>query len=128
MKRSTAVKQKARCFPARGRDCYPVRAGSCALRLRSPPDFFELRLDALVNSLGEVAANIPHLRAPIILTARHQRKAAWDHLLPGSEKPCFGVSSTQRRWSMWNCGFVRQMAELVLELRRRQIRSPAFQS
>jgi 3-dehydroquinate dehydratase I len=42
-----------------------------AMRLRRPPDFFELRLDALRNSLGEVTRAIPKLRAPLILTARH---------------------------------------------------------
>jgi 3-dehydroquinate dehydratase-1 len=39
-----------------------------ALRLRRPPDFFELRLDALVSCLDEVeTAQFP---APLILTAR----------------------------------------------------------
>ena len=42
-----------------------------ATRLRRPPNFFELRLDALRNSLGDVTRAIPKLRAPLILTARH---------------------------------------------------------
>ena len=42
-----------------------------ATRLRRPPDLFELRLDALRDSLGEVERMIPQLRAPLILTARH---------------------------------------------------------
>jgi len=41
------------------------------MRLRRPPDLFELRLDALRHSLGAVARAIPKLRAPLILTARH---------------------------------------------------------
>ena len=42
-----------------------------ATRLRRPPDLFELRLDALRDSLGEVERMIPQLRAPLILSARH---------------------------------------------------------
>jgi 3-dehydroquinate dehydratase-1 len=42
-----------------------------ALRLRSPPDFFELRLDALVNDIDKAERAIPKLPAPLIITARH---------------------------------------------------------
>ena len=41
-----------------------------ALRLRTPPDVFELRLDGLIGSLRELPASIPRLRAPLIITAR----------------------------------------------------------
>ena len=40
-----------------------------ALRSRRPPDLFELRLDALRQSLGAVARALPRLRAPLILIA-----------------------------------------------------------
>jgi 3-dehydroquinate dehydratase-1 len=42
-----------------------------ALRLRSPPDFFELRLDALVTDIDKAERAIPKLPAPLIITARH---------------------------------------------------------
>ena len=42
-----------------------------ATRLRHPPDLFELRLDALRHSLGEIARALPKLRAPLLFTARH---------------------------------------------------------
>jgi 3-dehydroquinate dehydratase-1 len=42
-----------------------------AVRLRNPPDFFELRLDSLHRHLPEIERAIPRLRAPLILTARH---------------------------------------------------------
>jgi 3-dehydroquinate dehydratase-1 len=42
-----------------------------ALRLRSPPDFFELRLDALVTDIDNVERAISKLPAPLIITARH---------------------------------------------------------
>jgi len=42
-----------------------------ALRLRSPPDFFELRLDALVTDIDKAERAIQKLPAPLIITARH---------------------------------------------------------
>jgi len=45
-----------------------------ALRMRRPPDFFELRLDRLLNSLDEVRAAIERLPAPLIITARDPRE------------------------------------------------------
>lgn len=42
-----------------------------ATRLSQPPDLFELRLDALRHSLGEIARSLPKLDAPLLLTARH---------------------------------------------------------
>ena len=42
-----------------------------ALRLRFPPDLFEVRLDAFVDSLGQLSDGLSRLRAPLILTARH---------------------------------------------------------
>src|ERR1044072_5713271 len=42
-----------------------------ALRMRKAPDFFELRLDALVPCLDEVRRAAAQLRAPLIITARH---------------------------------------------------------
>jgi 3-dehydroquinate dehydratase I len=53
-----------------------------AMRLRRPPDFFELRLDALRNSLGKVTRAIPKLRAPLILTARHLAEGGLGRLGP----------------------------------------------
>ena len=46
----------------------------CALRMRKPPDLFELRLDRLVNCLDEVKAVIDKLPAPYIITARAPRE------------------------------------------------------
>ncbi len=41
-----------------------------ALRLRKPPDLFELRLDGLFAAIRKLPAAIPQLRAPLIITAR----------------------------------------------------------
>ncbi len=42
-----------------------------ALRMRRPPDLFELRLDRFAGIVGRVETKLPKLRAPIIITARH---------------------------------------------------------
>lgn len=49
-----------------------------AVRLRRPPDFFELRLDALVRHLDEIEA--VEFPAPLILTARHPREGGANNL------------------------------------------------
>jgi 3-dehydroquinate dehydratase-1 len=51
-----------------------------AARMRKPPDFFEVRLDAFANHLSEVRAAIPRLRAPLIITARDPREGGANNL------------------------------------------------
>jgi 3-dehydroquinate dehydratase I len=42
-----------------------------ALRMRRPPDLFELRLDRLADIADQVENVLPKLRTPLIITARH---------------------------------------------------------
>jgi 3-dehydroquinate dehydratase-1 len=42
-----------------------------ALRIRTPPDLFELRLDRLARVADQVENVLPKLRIPLIITARH---------------------------------------------------------
>jgi 3-dehydroquinate dehydratase type I len=42
-----------------------------ALRMRKPPDLFELRLDRLAGVADQVEKVLPKLRTPIIITMRH---------------------------------------------------------
>ena len=51
-----------------------------ALRMRKPPDLFELRLDALFPRREEVEVALRHLRAPLIITARHPREGGSNQL------------------------------------------------
>lgn len=53
-----------------------------ALRMRQPPDLFELRLDALVADLEAVQREIEKLPAPVIITARHPREGGANNLSP----------------------------------------------
>jgi 3-dehydroquinate dehydratase-1 len=51
-----------------------------ALRMRKPPNLFELRLDWFVNSIGEVEAAMDRLPAPFVITARDPREGGANHL------------------------------------------------
>jgi 3-dehydroquinate dehydratase-1 len=51
-----------------------------ALRMRNPPDLFELRLDRLVNCVDEVGAMSDRLPAPFIATARAPREGGANRL------------------------------------------------
>jgi 3-dehydroquinate dehydratase-1 len=92
-----------------------------ARRLRIPPDFFELRLDALSTSLGKVRASLPHFRAPIILTVRHAKEGGFGSLTPLERESLFRRFLDFATLVDLELRSVRQMAELFQELRRRQI-------
>jgi 3-dehydroquinate dehydratase-1 len=51
-----------------------------AVRMRKPPDLFELRLDHLVHIMDEVESKLSRLRAPLIVTARHPREGGANKL------------------------------------------------
>lgn len=51
-----------------------------ALRMRKPPDLFEIRLDRFVNCIGEVNAALDRLPAPFIITARDPREGGANNL------------------------------------------------
>ena len=51
-----------------------------ALRMRNPPDLFELRLDRLNACLDEIQPDVARLPAPLIITARDPREGGADGL------------------------------------------------
>jgi len=51
-----------------------------SIRMRKPPDLFELRLDQLARNLDEVERKLSKLRAPLIMTARHPREGGANQL------------------------------------------------
>lgn len=75
-----------------------------AVRMRNPPDLFELRLDALFAETEELVGAIGSLRAPLIITARHPREG-------GSNK----LSARQRRRLLLR--FLPHAAYVDIELR-----------
>ena len=51
-----------------------------ALRMRNRPDFFELRLDRLTDTVDQLENNLLRLRVPLIITARHPREGGANKL------------------------------------------------
>ena len=51
-----------------------------AVRMRRPPDLFELRLDRLAGMVDEVEKVLPRLRTPLIITARDPREGGANKL------------------------------------------------
>lgn len=60
-----------------------------AVRMRNPPDLFELRLDALMAKSAEVESAIADLRAPLIVTARHPREGGSNQLSAHERRALF---------------------------------------
>jgi len=48
--------------------------------MRKPPDLFEVRLDRLVRLVGKLENELPQLRAPLIITARHPQEGGKNKL------------------------------------------------
>jgi 3-dehydroquinate dehydratase I len=57
-----------------------------ALRLRKPPDLFELRLDGLIELIEELPHAIPRLRQPLIITARSPHEGGANNLTPARRR------------------------------------------
>jgi 3-dehydroquinate dehydratase-1 len=51
-----------------------------AVRMRKPPDLFELRLDRFADCLAEVRKAVPQLQTPLIITARHPAEGGANNL------------------------------------------------
>ncbi|CAN5421996.1 hypothetical protein BH20VER3_BH20VER3_05580 [soil metagenome] len=92
-----------------------------AIRLRRPPDFFELRLDALRPSLDAVERAIPRLRAPLILTARHPAEGGQGDLESPTRRALLRRFLEHPALVDIELRSVPQMKTLLLELRRRRI-------
>ncbi len=92
-----------------------------AARLRRPPDLFELRLDALRNSLGEVERTLPKLRAPLILTARHPLEGGQGTLAAGDRRALLLRFLEHAAFVDLELRSVRHFPALLRELRRRDI-------
>ncbi|MGE5208549.1 MAG: type I 3-dehydroquinate dehydratase [Alphaproteobacteria bacterium] len=75
-----------------------------AVRMRRPPDLFEIRLDCLTEALDQLQNKLPRLRAPLIITARHPHEG-------GAGK----LSTRQRRDLL--AGFLDHADYLDVELR-----------
>ncbi len=92
-----------------------------ATRLRHPPDLFELRLDALRHSLGEMARALPKLRAPLLLTARHPAEGGVGQLRLAERRALLRHFLEDATIIDLELRSVGQMKEVIGEMHRRQI-------
>jgi 3-dehydroquinate dehydratase-1 len=53
---------------------------NCAMRMRRPPDVFEVRLDSLGRDVRKWENKLPRLRGPLIVTARHPHEGGSNKL------------------------------------------------
>jgi 3-dehydroquinate dehydratase I len=74
------------------------------LRMRNPPDLFELRLDRLNDCLEEIQGDVARLPAPLIITARDPREGG-----------AAGLTARRRRELLLE--FVSRAAYIDIELR-----------
>jgi 3-dehydroquinate dehydratase-1 len=89
-----------------------------ALRLRTPPDLFELRLDAFGASIGALRSRIEKLGAGLIITARHPREGGVNQLSARKRRQLLLSFLPQAGWVDVEIRSVRAMAE-VLEAARK---------
>ena len=90
-----------------------------ATRLRRPPDLFELRLDALRQSLGQLTRAIPKLRAPLIITARHPAEGGLGGLKSAARRALLGRFLEHAAFVDLELRSIRQMAPLLRQVQRR---------
>ncbi len=92
-----------------------------ASRLRRPPDLFEMRLDALRDSLGGVTRALPDLRAPLLLTARHRAEGGQGALSAGTRRAMLARFLDRAAAVDLELRSLPPMQPLLEELRRRRI-------
>src|SRR6266487_4405040 len=57
-----------------------------AIRMREPPDLFELRLDHFVRIVDELENKLSRLHEPLIITARHPQEGGANNLSLGQRR------------------------------------------
>lgn len=92
-----------------------------ATRLRQPPDFFELRLDALRDCLEEIESALTKLRAPLILTARHPDEGGRGALSPSARRALLQRFLDHAAFIDVELRSAREMRTLITQARRRNI-------
>lgn len=114
--------RKNKTLPGRVVGVIASRAAlAAAARLRRPPDFFELRLDALRHSLGEVERVLPRLRAPLLLTARHPAEGGRGDLDPVARRALFERFLDSAAAVDLELRSLRQMPRLLEQIRQRNL-------
>ena len=92
-----------------------------ATRLRRPPDFFELRLDSLRDSLGEIERSLPRLHAPLIFTARHSAEGGYGSLGTIARRELLERFLPRAAYLDLELRSLAEMEKLLGEMRRRSV-------
>ena len=94
-----------------------------AVRMRNPPDLFELRLDAAVARIEEAKDAIGRLRAPLIITARHPREGGFNELSSRERRGLLQQFLPHAAYVDIELRSARSLAAVFEEVRARSIRT-----
>jgi 3-dehydroquinate dehydratase-1 len=93
-----------------------------AIRMRRPPDLFELRLDALAGNIESIRKRVGELRAPLIITARHPREGGVNHLSSRTRRELFPAFLPHAAWVDIELRSARVLAPVLRAVRAKNIR------
>jgi len=93
-----------------------------ALATRQPPDFFELRLDALSPITAPDEKNISRLRAPLIITARHPREGGVGNLTVEKRRELLLRFLPRAEYIDVELQSTREFKSLLSEAKKRRVR------
>jgi 3-dehydroquinate dehydratase-1 len=94
-----------------------------ALRLRTPPDLFELRLDAFSPRTDAIRSRIGKLGAGIIITARHPREGGANELSARKRRQMLLAYLPQAAWVDIEVRSASAMAAVFQAARRNGVRT-----
>ena len=93
-----------------------------AFRMRTPPDLFELRLDAFGAKIGAVRTRIEKIGAGIIITARHPREGGANQLSARKRRELLLSFLPQAAWVDVELRSASAMAAVFREARQNGVR------
>ena len=94
-----------------------------ALRLRTPPDLFELRLDAFSAKIGAVRPRLEKLGAAIIITARHPQEGGANQLSARKRRELLLSFLPQAAWVDIELRSASAMAAVFREAKKKGVRT-----
>jgi 3-dehydroquinate dehydratase-1 len=94
-----------------------------ALRMRTPPDLFELRLDAFGAGAADIRRRVENLGAGIIITARHPREGGANQLSSRQRRELLLTFLPPAGWVDIELRSARALAAVFLAARNNSVRT-----
>ena len=94
-----------------------------AIRLRNPPDLFELRLDALAPHIEMVRHEIEKLPAPVVITARQPREGGVNQLSARARRGLLLAFLPRAAWVDVELRSARALAPILETAQSKKIRA-----